>query len=134
MAYNKHLWVTGETITENKLNNIENKIQDLDSGDNNYDFIIEQNPNESGSYFSVKGSFNDLVTIMQTRPIFGLARFNITTGGQMSRFCVPISYVLYYPSAGALYLYGVYCQAQNEFGYVTFMWKYQNNQDIITRF
>lgn len=56
MSYEKHTWETGETITAEKLNNIENGIESIND---EVEVILNYNP-ESGNYTASIG-LNEII-------------------------------------------------------------------------
>lgn len=69
MAYDKHTWQCGETITAEKLNHIENGI--ASSGGMDYDLIIRKRTSENPEI--LKGDFAAVYEKVRNRePVFGL--------------------------------------------------------------
>ena len=104
-----YTWTDGELITATKLNN---------TGGADYDFIIED---DGDGYTAVKGTYNEVYTALQTRPVSGLFRAQWSSAGNIWSVYVPINYVWYYSSTGDMYLKGIY-NDDNSVGYVDIIW------------
>lgn len=94
MAYTPTTWTTGDTITASALNKIENGIA---SAGVDYDFIIEF---RNGFFVATKGTYSDVYTALQTRPVLGLYKRHETSGQNLFSWYLPFSYVWYYSSTG----------------------------------
>ena len=110
MAYVKTTWEDGDTITAQGLNNIENGIENLDQNtiDDLCDFVIQTDEGSDTGFTATKGTFDSIYAMLQNRPVFGIFKNLSSSGGSIYSNYIPITYVNYYPSAGSLFLRGIY--------------------------
>ena len=72
MAYEKHTWETGETITAEKLNNLEDGVQEAASGDSRFMIInITATQISSGGEWTASAdvTYNDIKTAYDNNKI-----------------------------------------------------------------
>ena len=116
MSYTPTTWTTGDTITATKLNKLE---QGVASAGVDYDFIIEATNN--GGYVATKGTYSDVYTALQTRPVIGLYKRHTTSGQNLFSWYLPLTYVWYYSSTGNIIMNGITQDAGGTL-YHTFVW------------
>lgn len=125
MSYEKHIWRTGETVTAENLNHIEDALADKYL---NYDFVLSAFGSEGLRI--VKGTFADIYAkITHGENVIGLYEDNtgIDIHGSVTSISVPLTRTFYYSSSGKLHISGVYSDGSPLA--VNFAWGADDNPD-----
>lgn len=117
MAYVEHEWVNGETITAEKMNNIEEGIAEAaQSGGDKYapyDFVIWNHYDENSGdwiYEAVKGTFAELKTaLLSGALVVGLSAYTYVSGDWVETQFTDTLWVQYNPPRDAVVIRGVVC-------------------------
>lgn len=79
MSYEKHTWETGETITAEKLNNIENGIEN-----NNFEIVVFSQDRENANTWTADKTLEELQTAYEAgRHIVAALRSNNGSGSTL---------------------------------------------------